>query len=112
MKGRAATTAIAAALIFFAGYAALFIAPDEATMHEIQRVFYFHLGMLDGDVHGAFDSPSSPTSRGSSLASLNGTGWASRPVEVGVVSCTAGLDHGRALGQARRGAFGGPGTRA
>jgi heme exporter protein C len=29
--------------IIFAGYAALFIAPDEATMHEIQRIFYFHL---------------------------------------------------------------------
>ncbi|MFZ0211148.1 MAG: cytochrome c biogenesis protein [Candidatus Acidiferrales bacterium] len=31
-----------AALMFFAGYAALFIAPDEATMHAIQRIFYFH----------------------------------------------------------------------
>lgn len=29
-------------LMFFAGYAALFIAPDEATMHAIQRIFYFH----------------------------------------------------------------------
>ena len=26
----------------FAGYAALFIAPDEKTMHAIQRIFYFH----------------------------------------------------------------------
>lgn len=31
-----------AALLFFAGYAALFIAPDESTMHAIQRIFYFH----------------------------------------------------------------------
>jgi len=43
MKGRSAITVVAALLIFFAGYAALFIAPDESTMHEIQRVFYFHL---------------------------------------------------------------------
>jgi heme exporter protein C len=43
MKSRLPITALAAALVFFAGYAALFIAPDEATMHEVQRIFYFHL---------------------------------------------------------------------
>jgi heme exporter protein C len=43
MKLRIAGTLIVAALVFFAGYAALFIAPDERTMHEIQRIFYFHL---------------------------------------------------------------------
>lgn len=37
-------TFLTAALIFFAGYAALFLAPDERSMHEIQRIFYFHLG--------------------------------------------------------------------
>jgi heme exporter protein C len=30
------------ALMIFGGYAALFIAPDESTMHAIQRIFYFH----------------------------------------------------------------------
>lgn len=30
-------------LLAAAGYAALFIAPDEATMHVIQRIFYFHV---------------------------------------------------------------------
>jgi heme exporter protein C len=30
------------ALMAFAGYAALFIAPDESTMHANQRIFYFH----------------------------------------------------------------------
>lgn len=44
MKSRAPITVAVAALIFFGGYAALFIAPDERTMHEIQRIFYFHLG--------------------------------------------------------------------
>ena len=43
LKGRIALTFGVAALVFVAGYAALFIAPDEATMHEIQRIFYFHL---------------------------------------------------------------------
>jgi heme exporter protein C len=43
LKGRIALTFGVAALVFFAGYAALFIAPDEATMHQIQRIFYFHL---------------------------------------------------------------------
>src|ERR1700680_4663193 len=43
MKGRIILAVFVAALIFFAGYAALFIAPDEATMHEVQRIFYFHL---------------------------------------------------------------------
>jgi heme exporter protein C len=31
------------ALVAVAGYAALFVAPEERTMHEIQRIFYFHL---------------------------------------------------------------------
>lgn len=43
MKYRIAISAVAAALIVFAGYAALYIAPEEATMHEIQRIFYFHV---------------------------------------------------------------------
>lgn len=34
--------ALVAALFLFAGYAVFFIAPDEATMHAIQRIFYFH----------------------------------------------------------------------
>ncbi len=43
MKGRIASTFVVGALIFFAGYAALFLAPDEKTMHVIQRIFYFHV---------------------------------------------------------------------
>ncbi len=42
MKTRAIGLAILAALFLFAGYAVFFIAPDEATMHAIQRIFYFH----------------------------------------------------------------------
>jgi heme exporter protein C len=43
MKARLPLTILIALLIFAAGYAALFIAPDEKTMHAIQRIFYFHL---------------------------------------------------------------------
>ncbi|HKW89797.1 MAG TPA: cytochrome c biogenesis protein [Candidatus Acidoferrales bacterium] len=42
MKRYGILSVVLAALLFFAGYAALFIAPDEATMHAIQRIFYFH----------------------------------------------------------------------
>ncbi len=43
MKSRMIATLLAAGLVFFAGYAALFIAPDERTMHAVQRIFYFHV---------------------------------------------------------------------
>jgi heme exporter protein C len=43
MKARIALMFVVAGLVVFAGYAALFIAPDEKTMHAIQRIFYFHV---------------------------------------------------------------------
>jgi heme exporter protein C len=90
MKGRSAITAVVALLMFFAGYAALFIAPDESTMHEIQRVFYFHLASWMAMFTAL------------TLAFVANVAWliTRRPkwdwlgvasVEVGVVSCTAGL---------------------
>ncbi len=90
MKGRSAITAAVALLMFFAGYAALFIAPDESTMHEIQRVFYFHLASWMAMFTAL------------SLAFVANVAWliTRKPhwdwlgvasVEVGVVSCTAGL---------------------
>lgn len=93
MKGRITSRAIAAALILFAGYAALFIAPDEATMHQIQRIFYFHLGCWTA-MFAAL-----------SIALVANVAWlvTRKPkwdwlgvasVEVGVVSCTAGLATG------------------
>jgi heme exporter protein C len=41
-RSRTIAFGILAALFLFAGYAVFFIAPDEATMHAIYRVFYFH----------------------------------------------------------------------
>jgi heme exporter protein C len=43
MKIRIPITIIVACLIFFGGYAALFIAPTEAKQGDIQRIFYFHV---------------------------------------------------------------------
>jgi heme exporter protein C len=44
MKGiRIAVSVAVAALVVASGYAALFIAPDEKTMHLVQRIFYFHV---------------------------------------------------------------------
>jgi heme exporter protein C len=42
MKNSVLSSLVVGALMAFAGYAALFIAPDEKTMHAIQRIFYFH----------------------------------------------------------------------
>src|ERR1700691_3102807 len=90
MKGRGASTAIVALLMFFAGYAALFIAPDERTMHELMRIFYFHLSCWVAMFSAL------------TLAFVANIAWlATRnpkwdwlgvaSVEVGVVSCTIGL---------------------
>jgi heme exporter protein C len=43
MKGRHTFVLAVTTLVIFSGYAALFIAPDEKTMHEIQRIFYYHV---------------------------------------------------------------------
>ena len=42
MKNSIWQSLVVGALMAVAGYAALFIAPDEKTMHVIQRIFYFH----------------------------------------------------------------------
>ena len=90
MKGRSAITIVVAALIFFAGYAALFIAPDEAPCTR-SSAFLFPRAGLDRDVHGAFARVHRQHRMAWSRASSNGTGSASPAVEVGVVCCTIGL---------------------
>jgi heme exporter protein C len=90
MKARIPITLLAAGLIFFAGYAALFVAPDERTMHEIQRIFYFHVGLWAAMF----------TALGIAFAANVAWLLTRKPlwdwlgvsaVEVGVVSCTGGL---------------------
>ncbi len=60
MTRRIVMTSLVAALVFFAGYAALFIAPDEATMHEVQRIFYFHLSAWMTSFTAFFNQSLSP----------------------------------------------------
>ena len=90
MKARIAITALVALLIFCAGYAALFIAPDEATMHAIQRIFYFHVASWNAMFCAFF------VAFYASVAYLV-TGkrkWDAlgvSAVEVGVMCCTIGL---------------------
>jgi heme exporter protein C len=43
MKSRIALSVFAAALIIFAGYAALYIAPVDVRQGQIYRIFYFHI---------------------------------------------------------------------
>lgn len=90
MKLRTAIALAVTIFIIYAGYAALFIAPDEATMHEIQRIFYFHLPSWIA-CFTAF-----------TVVFVANIGWlitrrqhfdalAVSAAEVGIISCTIGL---------------------
>lgn len=90
MKLRIPLTIFIAAMIVFAGYAALFIAPDEATMHEIQRIFYFHVPSWSASFSAFF------IAFAASIAFLatrrEQFDWlAVSAAEVGVIACTIGL---------------------
>jgi heme exporter protein C len=88
---RALTSAFFVAVpIGLAGYAALFVAPDERTMHEIQRIFYFHLACWIA-MFAAFclvfiANVAYLTTRQPKWDWLGVAG-----AEVGVVCCTGGL---------------------
>jgi heme exporter protein C len=90
MKPHRLISLAVAILIIYAGYAALFIAPDEATMHAIQRIFYFHLPSWIA-CFVAF-----------TIVFVSNIGWlatrhqrydalAVAAAEVGVICCTIGL---------------------
>jgi heme exporter protein C len=90
MKLRNPATVIVAAMMIFAGYAALFIAPDEATMHAVQRIFYFHVPSWSASFTAFF------ISFVASIAFLASKreqfDWlAVSAAEVGVIACTIGL---------------------
>lgn len=83
-------TFAAAVLIIFAGYAALFIAPDEATMHAIQRIFYFHLPSWIA----SFTAFTIVFIANISWLSTRRQKWDALGVaaaEVGIICCTIGL---------------------
>ena len=83
-------TGLAMLLMCLSGYAALFIAPDEKTMHEVQRIFYFHLpswiAMFTALAIAAFGNVAYLKTRELKWDWLSVAG-----VEVGLVCCTIGL---------------------
>jgi heme exporter protein C len=90
MAGRLAATLFVAALVIFSAYAALFIAPEEATMGLIQRIFYFHVAawasMFSAFYVAVFANIAYLATR---TQKWDWLGVAA--VEVGVVCCTIGL---------------------
>jgi len=90
MKARWFFTIIVAALIFLAGYAALFVAPDEKTMHAVQRIFYFHLpswiAMFSALCVVFYANVAYLVTKKRKFDALGVAG-----VEVGVMCCTIGL---------------------
>jgi heme exporter protein C len=90
VKLRLTAAIFVAALMIFAGYAALFIAPDERTMHEIQRIFYFHVPSWSASFSAFFiafvANIAYLTTRRQQWDSLGVSA-----AEVGVVACTLGL---------------------
>jgi heme exporter protein C len=90
MKARLPLTIVTALLIFAAGYAALFIAPEEKTMRAIQRIFYFHLpswiAMFSAFSVVFYANVAYLITRNRKWDALGVSG-----VEVGVICCTIGL---------------------
>lgn len=98
MRARVPITIFASGLIFLGGYAALFVAPDEATMHLIQRIFYFHVPVWTAMTIAL------------SICCFSNIAWlvSRRPTwdllgvasaEVGVLCCTGGLLTGMLWGK-------------
>src|SRR6202044_2967297 len=93
MKGRIASTVLVGVLIFFAGYAALFIAPDEKNKPPLQRIFYFHLPSWIA----MFTALSVVFVANIAYLATRKTKWDALGVagaEAGVVCCTVGLTTG------------------
>jgi heme exporter protein C len=90
MKARLPLTILTALLIFAAGYAALFVAPEEKTMRAIQRIFYFHLpswiAMFSAFSVVFYANVAYLITRNRKWDALGVSG-----VELGVISCTIGL---------------------
>lgn len=83
-------TLIVVVLMCLSGYAALFVAPDERTMHAAQRIFYFHvpswIAMFVAFFIAVIGNIAYLTSRSPKWDWLGVAG-----AEVGVVCCTIGL---------------------
>ena len=90
MKRTVTSTLLVAVLMCISGYAALFVAPDERTMHAAQRIFYFHvpswIAMFTAFFITVIGNITYLTKRSPKWD------WLSvASVEVGVTCCTIGL---------------------
>ena len=96
--------AIVVALMVWGFYQAIYVAPDEATMHEVQRIFYYHVP--NAIVCFAFFAVSLIGSVGYLMYRGSRPEWAQRAdawalagAEVGVVFCTVVLVTGPLWGR-------------
>jgi heme exporter protein C len=96
--------AIVVALMVWGFYQAIYVAPDEATMHEVQRIFYYHVP--NAIVCFAFFAVSLLGSIGYLAFRRSRPDWAQRAdawalagAEVGVVFCTVVLTTGPLWGR-------------
>jgi heme exporter protein C len=98
MNRTVTSTLFVAGLMCLSGYAALFVAPDERTMHAAQRIFYFHLpswiAMFAAFFIVVIGNIAYLTSRSPKWDWLGVAG-----AEVGVVCCTIGLITGPLWGK-------------
>jgi heme exporter protein C len=105
--------AVTAALMVWGFYQAIYVAPDEQTMHEVQRIFYYHVP--SAMVSFLFFAISLAGSIGFLSFRRNhldlaqaSDAWALAGAEVGVVFCTVVLITGPLWGR-RAWESGGPG---
>jgi len=98
MKRTVLSALLVSFLMCLSGYAALFVAPDERTMHAAQRIFYFHLpswiAMFAAFFIVLIGNVAYLTSRSPKWDWLAVAG-----AEVGVVCCTIGLITGPLWGK-------------
>lgn len=98
MKRTVLSALLVAVLMCLSGYAALFVAPDERTMHAAQRIFYFHvpswIAMFVAFFIAVIGNIAYLTSRSAKWDWLGVAG-----AEVGVVCCTIGLITGPLWGK-------------
>jgi heme exporter protein C len=96
--------AVTVALMIWGFYQAIYVAPDEKTMHEVQRIFYYHVP--SAMVSFLFFAISLAGSIGylafrhsSNVRAQISDAWALAGAEVGVVFCTVVLITGPIWGR-------------
>jgi heme exporter protein C len=96
--------ALTVALLAWGFYQAIYIAPDEQTMHEVQRIFYYHVpSFIAAFLFFAVSFVSSVCFLAFRRSRPNwaqaSDAWALAGAEVGVVFCTVGLITGPLWGR-------------